>query len=110
MWGTGWGRNVPLTQRVRGNPTGNFFFCRGDEDGEPKLEGEFPVVIPKSILQNWWNEPIQHIITNCWAIRNKMMMNQRISFHKLNNKIRSEKIIDYLISPTKHNVKVDAFE
>jgi hypothetical protein len=38
------------------------------------------------------------------------MMNQRISFHKLNNKIRSEKIIDYLISPTKHNVKVDAFE
>lgn len=104
------GKKCPPHAKSSWESYGELFFCRGDEDGEPKLEGEFPVVIPKSILQNWWNEPIQHIITNCWAIRNKMMMNQRISFHKLNNKIRSEKIIDYLISPTKHNVKVDAFE
>jgi hypothetical protein len=35
-----------------------------------------------------------------------MVMDQLIPFHKLNKKLRSEKIIDHLISQTKHTLRL----
>jgi hypothetical protein len=39
-------------------------------------------------------------------MRNEMVMDQLITFHKPNKKVRSENMMDYLIPQTKHAVNV----
>jgi hypothetical protein len=56
----------------------------------------------ESIPQIWWNELISHIITNYKYMRDKMVMDQLIPIHKQSKKVMSEKMMDYLITQTKH--------
>jgi hypothetical protein len=43
---------------------------------------------------------------NYLTIRNEMMIDQLISFYKSNKKVRSENMMDHLISQTKHLINV----
>jgi hypothetical protein len=71
--------------------------------------------IHMSIPQVWWSELIPHIITNYEHAMNEMVMDQLIPFYKSNKKMRSKKnsinqtrkmrskkMMDYLIPQTKH--------
>jgi hypothetical protein len=39
-------------------------------------------------------------------MRNEMVIDQLILFHKPNKKVRSEKMVEYFISQTKHTINV----
>jgi hypothetical protein len=50
------------------------------------------------IPQIWWNRLIPHIITNYYTMRNEMAMDELIPIHKLDKKMKTAKMMDYLLT------------
>jgi hypothetical protein len=61
----------------------------------------FDKMMHYELISRRWNQLISHVYTNYYLVWNELVMNQLISFHEPNKKVRSKKIINHLIPGTK---------